>query len=263
MFRHVEGSDVNLSANQPFSFSKAHALALYRSNSVYTFIPKNACSTLRYSLALANGVISSERDINWIHSNNTTFSVSLREAILADYKFVVLRCPFRRLASVYLDKIVGKEAPTAWTLYTQVGRQVSLDDMTFEYFVNSLLKKSAMKKDIHWRPQVDFLLYKEYSDVFCVEEFSIAEKTLKEKINFDVHDARMLTKHGSDQFSTLSEGRWHDVPVKQLYSLKMRGLLPDVKAMYTPELYGVVDKAYKSDIELYCNWCSRDSLLRL
>lgn len=261
MFRHAGNSNCTLNANSSFMLSKSHALGLYKANAVYSFIPKNACSTLRYSVAIANGCLPYGGDINWIHANNATFSVSLREAFLSDYKFVVLRCPFRRLASVFLDKIVGKEAPTAWTYYDLIGRDRPLDDVTFEYFVRSLLDRGLLKHEIHWRPQVDFLLYNEYTDVFCMEEFSNAVRTLKEKIDFDVHDARDLTKHGSERFSSIEEGLWHDVPVKELYSLKMNGQLPSAKGMYSRQLYAAVSSAYKADIDLYSSFFDSELLL--
>ncbi|UZJ45329.1 sulfotransferase family protein [Marinimicrobium sp. C6131] len=242
--------------------SKSHALSLYKKAAVYSFIPKNACSTLRYSVAIENECLPPGGDINWIHANNATFSVTLQEALLAKYRFVVLRCPFRRLASVFLDKIVNKEAPTAWTYYSLIGRERSLDDVTFEYFINSLLSLKLLKHEIHWRPQVDFLLYEEYSDVFCVERFSSAIQTLKEKIDFDVFDARELTKHGSDRYSLIEEGLWHDVPVKELYSLKMAGRLPSVEGMYPRHIYSAVLNGYKNDVELYSSWCNSKLLLK-
>ncbi|WP_339618957.1 sulfotransferase family 2 domain-containing protein [uncultured Marinimicrobium sp.] len=261
-FRHVTESNGALNTNQQFMLSKSHALALYRANAIYSFIPKNACSTLRYSVAIANGCLQPGGDINWIHANNATFSVSLREAFLADYTFVVLRCPFRRLASVFLDKIVGKEAPTAWTYYSLIGRERPLDEVTFEYFVRSLLERGLLKHEIHWRPQVDFLLYKEYSDVFCVENFSNAVQVLKDKIGFDVHDARDLTKHGSDRYSSIKEGLWHDVPVKELYALKMSGQLPSTDGMYPRHLHAAVSNAYKDDIDFYSRFFDSDLLLK-
>lgn len=261
-FRFSERGGGVLSNNSAFLLAKQHALGIYSSGSVYTFIPKNACSTLRYSVAIANGCLDPGGDINWIHANNATFSVGLREAFLANYTFVVLRCPFRRLASVFLDKVVGKEAPTAWTYYDLIGRDRPLDDVTFEYFVKSLLDRGILKHEIHWRPQVDFLLYNEYSDVFCVEQFPKAVRTLKEKVDFDVHDARDLTKHGSERYSLIKDGLWHDVPVKELYSLKMSGQLPSAEVLYSRHLHAAVSSAYRDDIDIYRTYFGSDLLLR-
>jgi hypothetical protein len=62
----------------------------------------------------ANGCINGIGQGHWIHQNNNTFTPTLADAFAASYTFVILCCPFRRLASVFLDKLVAKE-PTAWT----------------------------------------------------------------------------------------------------------------------------------------------------
>ncbi|TAL45777.1 MAG: hypothetical protein EPN89_11775, partial [Methylovulum sp.] len=77
-FKYSSASYVNLSKNQQHQFAQGHALRIYNSNSIYSFIPKNACSTMRVSLAIANGCIADtdkldELDFNWIHNNNDTF----------------------------------------------------------------------------------------------------------------------------------------------------------------------------------------------
>jgi hypothetical protein len=58
---------------------------------IYSSIPKNACSTLRFSVALANGCVAEGADVNRIHENNETFKPTLAELVRANYAFVVLR----------------------------------------------------------------------------------------------------------------------------------------------------------------------------
>ena len=102
-----------LDSNVQHKFAAQHALNIYKSQSIYTFIPKCACSTMRLSLALANGLISDVKNYNWIHSNNSTFCANLSELVKAKFTFVILRNPFLRLASTYLDKIVNSTFDTA------------------------------------------------------------------------------------------------------------------------------------------------------
>tara|TARA_R110002020_G_scaffold387781_1_gene598525 strand:- start:614 stop:814 length:201 start_codon:yes stop_codon:yes gene_type:complete len=42
-----------------------------------------------------------DKVVGWVHQNNQTFKPTLKEAATAHYKFVVLRCSLRRLASVF------------------------------------------------------------------------------------------------------------------------------------------------------------------
>ena len=94
--------------NKMHAFSSSHTLSIYPIGAVYTFIPKNACSSLRYSIAVANGFLDGVEDVKWIHKNNQTFVSTQREVCIANYTFVVLRCPFTRIASGFLNKLVDK-----------------------------------------------------------------------------------------------------------------------------------------------------------
>ena len=67
--RYAKCSNMPLDKNNLYSFSRRFALKHYSSGAVYTYIPKNACSTMRYSLAIANGFIDQNTDPNWIHRN--------------------------------------------------------------------------------------------------------------------------------------------------------------------------------------------------
>src|SRR5690606_1619014 len=102
--RHTRNSIEFLGLNEKFGLARGHALRFFRQNAVYTFIPKNACSTMRLTLALENGCIRDETEHQWIHANNPTFRAQLPDLICADYTFVILRDPFRRVVSCFLDK---------------------------------------------------------------------------------------------------------------------------------------------------------------
>ena len=74
LLRYASADIWALSQNAAHQGAARYALSLYALDAVYSFIPKNACSTLRYSLALANGVLSGPEQFNWIHTNNPTFA---------------------------------------------------------------------------------------------------------------------------------------------------------------------------------------------
>jgi hypothetical protein len=115
-FSFSSDSIVALKRNPAHVFAQKHALNLFSKNAIYTYIPKNACSTLRLSLAVANGCIDSDDEFEWIHQNNETFAASMSELIKAEYTFTFLRCPFRRIASVFIDKMISKDK-VAWSYY--------------------------------------------------------------------------------------------------------------------------------------------------
>jgi hypothetical protein len=251
---------VNLNNNPKHKFASQHALMIYKSDSVYTFIPKNACSTMRLSLAIANGCINNVKDFNWIHQNNATFVATLKDLIKAKYTFVILRDPFRRLASVYLDKIVDRTVE-AWALYDKLNRKIELKDITFEKFVEVITKPGIFRSNIHWRPQVDFLVYEKYDDYFALENFSDAIPEIEKKAIIKIYDARNLTKHGLDQYKLIKDKDFSDVSPVEIFNLKQKGFAPSYETLYNDKLKNMVKEYYKADLELYIKKFGKDNIL--
>jgi hypothetical protein len=249
-----------LRANPAHAFAMRHALRLYQQRAIYSFIPKNACSTMRFSLAVANGCIADERDFNWIHRNNETFAADLESLLTAEFTFVILRCPFARLASVYLDKIVGREVQQ-WALHEHERREFEPDELTFRRFVSILQKPGARNLDIHWRPQVDFLVYAEYDAYFSLENFALARQELEKRLAIDILDARPLTRHGTDRYQLLESECYADVLPHEIQTLKRSGQCPAVKALYDDETVSMVRRAYADDIEFYATAFDPGALL--
>ena len=260
LFKNASKGHGPLQQNSLHQFSMNYAMEIYKTNSIYTFIPKNGCSTLRLSVAIENGCIDGIEQGNWIHANNQTFKPSLADAAKAHYKFVVLRCPYRRLASVFLDKFVAKE-PDAWQYRDQLKREVDLDNLTFTQFIKSLAVPPMKSFNIHWKPQTAFLLYKQYDDYFSLEHFSEAIQILSEKINFNVVDARSLTSHGTDKYELLNGQCFSETHAFDIALLKRSGQCPSHKSLYTAELVEMVKRLYADDINLYCDKCDAADLL--
>lgn len=250
LLRYSHQSYANLNTNREHLFAQRHALNIYPSDAIYSFIPKNGCSTMRTSLAIANGCIADSSDFNWIHQNNDTFSASLPDLAKAKYTFTILRCPFSRLLSVYLDKFLERN-PVAWKYIDLHNRTIEMEDITFEFFVKSMCKERISNGDIHWMPQTNFLVYEQYDDYFAFEEFPKLTDELQQNIGLALVDARPLTKHGRDGFRKLSRRMPYRMRPLELLGYKKDGSLPALKSMYSDELVKCVKRAYKSDIALY------------
>ncbi len=249
-FRYSNTTYGSLNQNKKHMFAQSHALNIYESDAIYSFIPKNACSTLRTTVAYANGCIEDEHDLNWIHYNNGTFSASLSELAKAKYTFTVLRCPFSRLASVYLDKIVSRHK-VAWRLRDLLNREIGLDEISFASFVKFLLQPSIKYGDVHWRPQIDFLVYKDYDDYFSLHNFNRLTKVLKKRISVNVLDVRKLTKHGLDGLSLLDNECFSQTLPGEILEMKKKGFCPSHKSLYNEELIDIVADLYFDDFTLY------------
>lgn len=118
-----------------------------------------------------------------------------------------------------------------------------------------------MKANEHWRPQTDFLVYKNYDDYFCFEDFPAAENILHEKIGLEIYDARELTKHGSERWRTIDDGTtYSDVPIADLFTLKRSGIIPSALQLYDDSIKAKVNQLFLEDIEFYVSKTGRSCI---
>lgn len=251
---HTQSRPAPLAENVAHSFAASHALSIYQTNSIYTFIPKNACSTMRLSIALHNGAISRVEDANWIHNNNDTFRADLRSLLTARFAFVILRCPFSRLVSCYIDKIAGVTVE-AWKLHGITGRVKEPLDLTFLDFVRMLQLAQVLRGNIHWRPQSDFLVYEHYDEYYCFEDFQRIADDLPQRVGLKIVDARSVTRHGVGSLRGVPVQNAHELSAFDIISMKRNGEVPTPESFYNEELLASVRQIYAADVALYANRC--------
>ncbi|MDA7431174.1 sulfotransferase family protein [Synechococcus sp. AH-601-O20] len=241
--------------NKRHELAQRNTLVHLKSDSICTWIPKIACSTLRYSIALDNGAISGLDDFQWIHQNNTTFAANNKELLNSSYAFVILRNPFKRLLSFYLDKICSDKSTEADQSYWLAKSIFNTNNSTtFEEFVSTIYQDpSLISKDIHTRRQCDFLIYANYSDYFQFEDFQDAKRKLKEKIGLELVDTResgsIRTTHEMEELKEFD----HKTTASEANTLLDMHKKPLARNMYTPEMIAKVGTIYFSDILLYSN----------
>ncbi len=260
LLRHARTDITTLAQNGPHMFAARQALVHYPSGAVYTFIPKNGCTNMRYSLALAHGCIAGPEDFAWIHLNNPTFQATLSDLVRAPYTFIFLRCPLERLASVFLDKIAGK-TPEAWPLRRLTRDAFDLDDLTFRDFCTLMETPKYRNSNAHWRAQVDFLVYEHYDDWFDLRRFDDAIVKIRDRIGLEVHDTRALSDHGTDRYTLVNEGCYADRTVAELTAMQRAGESPAHAALYDDELIVRMQTCYGEDIRLYRSKFGEDGLL--
>jgi len=251
-FRYATSSLGALRGNTRHGFAARFAWSVYASDAIYSIIPKNACSSLRYSIAIENGCIRDSRDYLWLAANFETFTPSLRELARAAYSFVVLRDPFARLASCFLDKFVAKKPPL-WEYLTLTGQlQKHAGTLCFREFVAGLKEAGVLRGNIHWRPQADFLVYEDYDDVFADERFADAVPVIERRAGFKVIDTRRITDHGTDMLAVLPEDRdLSSCTIDRLAELRRGGEVPHPRSLYASESVALVRSLYTEDLQLY------------
>jgi predicted O-methyltransferase YrrM len=136
---------------------------------LYQSIPKCACTTIKTILLEFEGLPVDENE--WKRHDKTKnrfpglghLSLAQQEDVYQGrtdtFKFVIVRDPYTRMASAYLDKIkmVGKKRAPYWTDLIRdaaAEQEVAVsDEITFEEFVRVVSAQKVESMDSHWRPQ--------------------------------------------------------------------------------------------------------------
>ena len=252
-FSKSSGNNNAIDENKEHDFARKHTLIHLKSNSVCTWIPKNSCSTLRFSIAVSNGAISGTDQVDWIHKNNASFRASNKELLAADYAFVVLRNPFKRLLSFYCDKLCNEGQNTNDTSYeTAKSVMGTTAKTTFAEFVEFLWQDPMLKKrNGHIQDQCDFLVYKNYHNYLAVERYKETAETILDKTGIALQDIRpfnsIYTTYGCQESEDLN----YDTPAESIGAAITRSQKPIVKNMYNVDLIKKVGSLYLNDILLY------------
>ena len=113
--------------------------------------------------------------------------------------FVYLRCPYRRLVSVFLDKVCKRIYSDEWTRFLPILKRGSTwlnhEAVTFETFVQAISATPVSLMNHHWRPQTEFLMFDQYSNYFSAERFDEGKRVLQEMFDVPMIDTRAHLGH--------------------------------------------------------------------
>ncbi|MEA3438223.1 MAG: sulfotransferase family protein [Thermodesulfobacteriota bacterium] len=130
---------------------------------VYARVYKSANSTVISSLYNAenNNRIIGLDDIQKIKDNYFTKPGELSKIDLENldsyYKFTIVRNPYRRILSAYLDKIKNRNGSKR-KIVTKLLNKNPNDQITFNEFLG-FLENGGLRQNGHWAPQTDFLVF--------------------------------------------------------------------------------------------------------
>jgi hypothetical protein len=253
------GTRISLDENKDFKFALEHTLYEPTRKCLATFIPKNGCTNLRYSFALANNLISGSEDIDWIHSNNQSMNANLENIQNSEYTFVILRNPYERLASAFWDKFVtgtndcysNEKSKEIFQSILKTNKDENSIN-SFKDFVNTLWENPLLiSKETHLRYQTDYLLLANYNDYFTLKEFKALQKKVLEESNLIITDTRDITKHTTYGYTYTDDSSYSCCTLKELNSIKSRDMVIKYDNFYDEEDSYKVTLLYLNDIVTY------------
>jgi hypothetical protein len=233
------------------AFALRHLYVYPKLRLAYTFIPKNACTSMKQTLGAAEGW--------WAEGSGSIHEVSRRRLVpgllrwsAADERIVIIRDPWDRLLSAYQhwflvrDDAMRRHAMEAG-LADVLPDGASATDTTFAQFLQFLARTPDRRLNVHWRPQSSFLVgdYTRWLRFECLAQDAafLAERG---------YPLRRAAGHGTSSLrSDLGTG-WGEKPARALRRTKrQRGVLPTRVNMYDEALESLVAERFAEDVEIF------------
>ena len=247
-----------LRPNQFLSNPLVHHLKADKLNVIYCYIPKNACTLFKYFIlqnSSHSSICSQILDGGKVHQYSNLLEISDLSELEGNknFKFVVLRNPFKRILSAYLDKFAKWKNPEYFAkqviqkVQNKLGFQENIEkSITFSQFVDYLLEEDNSRLDPHWRPQVTFLGNLNYDYYIQFEDLNSSISYLEARFKLQIN--KKISPHRTKYLVKASDGNFSDSYPEFLRSLDY---LPSPQNMYNPELENKIKHRYSDDIKIY------------
>lgn len=175
------------------------------------------------------------------------------------HKVAVVRNPYDRLVSGYVDKFCGEDINRSWV--QAVVKEINSVDtngnyqISFSQFVDYLLKNDLIDVNAHWRHQTYILNNVKLDEVIDLKDMSAKLPELSEKlgfiskINFDKR--RQSNSYNKNENAQKLENVYNIANTDLIKFKEANGFFPAKDAFYTDEIKQKVKTIYKEDFEAF------------
>ena len=173
----------------------------------------------------------------------------------ANYAFIILRNPFKRLLSFFLDKLCHPPQDQSEGSYYHALQVFNFTgDLSFVDFIDYIWENpNSIDSDEHTRPQCDYLLYRKYDSYFALERIKEANQTIYEKTGILIDDIRdknsIFTTKGHEHCPDIAS----TTTANEIKIFLDQNKKPIAENMYTHDMIKKVAALYLQDILLYYN----------
>ena len=286
---HASLSDLYLQQGATELANKHHRLEIannclinHKYKIIYCPIAKNACTLFKNMMVEHSKdrerYRNSHEDIHHYASIRKDTAVALDNLDYLErsdyFKFAILRNPFERLVSAYLDKIVKHEITEFFAqelikkVQQYLTQQYDLEQsISFQEFIQYIANTQDNDLDEHWKTQFS-LIGRGWLKFDYLGQFEQLDRVIEDlenrfgfKITTNVINNHNRSDHITHYISDISPGEYHTKYPQELRDFNFKnGGFPDAKYFYTPELIKLVKIRFAPDIELYNNQFAKQLL---
>jgi len=186
---------------------------------------------------------------NYKHENTTISNIINRKYVFDDkhfdkynnyYRVLIIRNPFNRVISAYLDKALHNFIPLNNLCKKH---RTSIQALTFRKFVEILYLERNNKMNGHWAPLMDCNKPKKYNKIIKMEFLGKHMNSLAKKFNYNRFPAKKTIV--KKQTVLLA-----DVPAKKLKAMNKNDV-KNYKNYFDKEIVQMVNEIYKDDLKTF------------
>lgn len=223
-------------------------------NLIYFPLPKSACTLFATFVALhsTTGSVFDPQKQGVHQFRYRRRGLQLRNMALIEdgryFKFTVIRDPYSRLVSAYLDKLVKPiKAGKPWATDPKCG------DHSFEKMIESLCIMRDAQIEKHFRPQAAFIRNVPMDHIGVFDDLSPTFKVIHHRYGIDVEKdifnlVHMPKRTRYARSSSCSKDYVGNLTAREIASLKD---FPSVDCFYNDRLRAMVSRRYREDLEIY------------
>lgn len=245
-------------------------------------IPKNGCTTIkRWFLAAVNAPTDTGYDVHaqcrGYYSLNCHPPEVAEKAFSEFYSFAFIRDPFTRIASAFIEKLIGPEDHELFEPAREVieevhrmhGARVELDTtaevrfpghtftvpasstvpyargITFREFVHYLAEAPDEALDNHWRPQAAFIGGRRLSHIGRIQDLSRMLPIIARERGLPAPEAGEHNRNADSP----DDGSFHGDTLSR--ELHRRGIKPAIEGLYDDQIRAAVRRRFCRDFDLY------------
>lgn len=174
----------------------------------------------------------------------------LDDARLPTRNFILVRTPYDRAVSAFIDKFCGDDRDTPWV--RDVVKACGVDSPTFIDFLNYVQRTSPRDLNPHWRQQSHAV--QDVSDLTILKLETLEADFERHADVWGNRDKSILTRrHQCNTYNLdLNDMDATHLSAQTLVEIKKeRGAFPPKGAFLTPEAKALIATAYQSDFDRF------------